>query len=247
MLFPDLKAALDPVLWAEDTLGFKADPWQAEVLRSDSKRLLLNCSRQAGKSVCACLIALHTAIFQEDSLVLLVSITQRQSAEMLRTAMHAYGLNPSVPSESESALKLELVNGSRIISLPGSEKTIRGYSGVDLLILDEAARIDDDLYQSVRPMLAVSDGRLIALSTPFGTRGWWYEAWRSSEPWMRTEIPADMCPRISKEFLEEEKRTKGSYWFDQEYFCKFLEAQTQVFRREDVDAMFAEKVEVWDL
>ncbi|MCG8456864.1 MAG: hypothetical protein MI919_11335, partial [Holophagales bacterium] len=64
-------------------------------------------------------------------------------------------------------------------------------------------------------MLAVSSGRLLALSTPFGTRGWWYEAWRSDEPWERYEIPAAECPRISPEFLEEERRTMGEWWFRQ--------------------------------
>ena len=35
-------------------------------------------------------------------------------------------------------------------ALPGREGTIRSYSGVDLLILDEASRVPDDLYRSVR-------------------------------------------------------------------------------------------------
>jgi hypothetical protein len=142
---------------------------------------------------------------------------------------------------------LELENGSRIVSLPGKEANVRGYAGVSLMIVDEAARVPDDLYYSVRPMLAVSSGRLIALSTPWGCRGWFYEAWHSPEPWQRWEIPASKCPRISPEFLEEERRVLGSYWYEQEYGCSFLDSQTQVFRREDIDAMFTEKVEVWNL
>jgi len=118
---------------------------------------------------------------------------------------------------------------------------------VSLLIVDEAARVADDLYYSIRPMLAVSSGRLIALSTPWGCRGWFYEAWHSSEPWQHWEIPASKCPRIKPEFLAEERRVVGSYWFNQEYECQFLDSQTQVFRREDVDAMFTEKVEQWAL
>jgi hypothetical protein len=79
--------------------------------------------------------------------------------------------------KDESALRLELRNGSRIVSLPGDETTVRGYSGVRLLVVDEAARVPDDLYFSIRPMLAVSGGRLVCLSTPFGKRGFFYEAW----------------------------------------------------------------------
>lgn len=157
-----------------------------------------------------------------------------------------------MPTEAESALRLELRSptgetGSRIISLPGKEQTIRGYSGVDLLVVDEAARVSDDLYYSVRPMLAVSGGRLIALSTPFGTRGWWYEAWRSDEPWERYEVPATECPRISAEFLEEEQRNMGEWWYRQEYLCEFLDAQTAAFRHEDIQRMFDGEVETWQL
>ena len=39
-------------------------------------------------------------------------------------------------------------------------------------------------------MLAVSKGRLIAMSTPFGARGWWYEAWKSEDTWERYEVLA---------------------------------------------------------
>jgi len=240
-------AALDPAAWCKRSLGLEPDPWQAEVLRSPSKRILLNCSRQSGKSTVTSILAMWTATYHPGSLTLCLSPTLRQSSELFHNVSRFYGIDPAIPSKSESALKLELENGSRIVSLPGQEQTIRGYAGVDLLIVDEAARVKDDLYYSVRPMLAVSNGRLIALSTPWGNRGWFYEAWHSTEAWQKWEIPASKCPRIKPEFLEEEKRVLGSYWYDQEYECQFLDSQTQVFRREDIDAMFSEKVEVWDL
>jgi hypothetical protein len=72
----------------------------------------------------------------------------------------------------EPSLRLELENGSRIVSLPGKQDTVRGFSGVRLLVVDEAARVPGELYFAVRPMLAVSGGRLLALSTPFGTVRW---------------------------------------------------------------------------
>ncbi|MDQ1262637.1 MAG: Terminase-like family protein [Euryarchaeota archaeon] len=247
MLSRDLKAALDPVAWCREALDLEPDPWQAEVLRSDSKRILLNCSRQSGKSTVTSILALHTATYQDESLVLCLSPTLRQSSELFRNVSRFYGVDPAIPSRSESALRLELENGSRIVSLPGKEQNIRGMAKVSLLIVDEAARVPDSLYYSVRPMLAVSNGRLIALSTPFGNRGWWAEAWHSSEAWQKWEIPASKCPRIPAAFLDEEKRVLGSYWFEQEYNCKFLDSQTQVFRREDVDAMFTEKVQEWTI
>ena len=124
---------------------------------------------------------------------------------------------------------------------------VKAFEGVRLLIVDEAARVPDDLYYSVRPMLAVSGGRLIALSTPWGTRGFFYENWAKGEDWERYEVPADQCPRISPEFLAEEQRNIGEFWYRQEYLCEFLDNETRAFRRQGIDRAFNEEVEAWDL
>ena len=97
-----------------------------------------------------------------------------------------------------TAHELELDTGSRVISLPCNPDTIRGYSGVNLLVIDEAALVPDDLYHTVRPMLAVSRGRLALLSTPCGQRGFFYDAWaRGGSDWTRIKVPAQQVPRIS--------------------------------------------------
>jgi len=246
-LASDLATALDPVRLAERA-GLAPDPWQVAVLRSGASRLLLNCSRQSGKSTITAVLAVHVALYEPGALVLLLSPTLRQSQELFRRCLQVYrAADRPVPPEAESALRLELENGSRIVSLPGKEQTVRGLSAVRLLVIDEAARVPNDLYVSVRPMLAVSGGRLVALSTPFGTRGWWYEAWRGNEPWERYEIPATDCPRIPATFLDEERRTLGQFWFEAEYLCRFLDAQSQAFRREDIDRAFSDEVAAWAL
>jgi hypothetical protein len=244
-LSQDLAFALDPVLIARE-VGLDPDAWQQKFLRQPAQRTLLNACRQSGKSTVTGILAAHTALYDPGSLTLLLSPTQRQSHELFRKALDAYRAIPTaIPIVQESALRMELSNGSRIVSLPGKETTVRGFSGVRLLAVDEAARVPDELYYSVRPMLAVSGGRLVALSTPFGTRGWWYEAWRSEESWERFEVPASDCPRISEAFLEEERRSMGDWWYRQEYECTFLDAETQPFGRGDVERAFEEEVEAW--
>lgn len=228
--------------------GLSPDAWQVDVLESRSKRLLLNCCRQSGKSTITAVSAVHTALTTPRALVLLVSPTLRQSGELFRKALAVYrAAGRPVAPDSETALTLSLANGARIVSLPGKEGTVRGYSGATLIAIDEASRVPSDLYLSLRPMLAVSGGRLMALSTPFGTRGWWYEAWRGTEAWQRILITAEQCPRISPEFLAEEERTLGPWWYRQEYFGEFQDAQSQVFTRAEIDAAFAEEVEPWVL
>jgi hypothetical protein len=162
--------------------------------------------------------------------------------------MHFYHSLPNAPAvEQESALRVELVNGSRIVALPGKEQTIRGYAGVDLLVIDEAARVPDALYYSVRPMLAVSGGRLIALSTPFGKRGFFHQEWTAGgSDWHRTKITAYDVPRISAEFLEEERRALGDWWFRQEYMVEFVETVDQVFSHDLIlEAMSADVHPLW--
>jgi hypothetical protein len=247
MLARDLVLALDPVEMVRES-SLEPDPWQAKALRSRAPRILLNCSRQAGKSTVTAALAVHTALYEPGALALLLSPSLRQSQELFRKALEIYhSLDHPVPMEAESALRFELENGSRIVSLPGKQQTVRGFSGVRLLAIDEAAQVPDELYFSARPMLAVSGGRLVALSTPFGNRGWWFEAWRSEEPWERYEVSAIDCPRISEEFLDEERRTLGEWWFRQEYECHFMDAETQPFVRDDVERAFEEEVEPWAL
>jgi hypothetical protein len=222
--------------------GLTPDPWQAELLRAPSPRTLLLCSRQSGKSAVAGALALQTALLEPPALVLLLSPTERQSGELFKDKLLPLytALGRPVPATQQTQLTLTLANGSRVISLPGQEGTIRGYSGAALLVIDEAARVPDALYSSVRPMLAVSKGRLLALSTPFGKRGWFYEAWSNrNRAWKRVRITAEQCPRISPEFLAEERQSLGDRWFRQEYGCSFEDVVDAVFLQEDIDAAFA--------
>jgi hypothetical protein len=225
----DLARALDPALLMADA-GQVPDEWQRQVLRSESKRLLLLCSRQSGKSTVTAALALHQAIYQPASLILLLSPSQRQSAELFKKVLDVWrAVDASVAPENESALRLELSNGSCIVSLPGKEETVRGYSGAKLLVIDEASRVADSLYYSVRPMLAVSGGKLVCMTTPFGKRGFFHQEWTEGQGREKVLITADQCPRISKEFLAEERRTLGEWWFKQKYLCEFVDTIDQVF------------------
>jgi hypothetical protein len=238
----DLRLALDrsAFAWA---LGLEPDPWQEQLLRSGSDRVLLNCCRQSGKSTMTGLIALHRALYHPGSLILCLAPALRQSQELFGKVLSFYrDLGRPVLPQAERKLSLELENGSRIVTLPGSEKTIRGFSGAALLILDEAARVADELYFAVRPMLAVSGGALIMLSTPYGKRGVFYEEWTGGHGWERYEVPASQCPRISEAFLEEERRVLPSWVFRQEYECSFEETEDQVFTTEMVEQAVTSEV-----
>jgi hypothetical protein len=211
--------------------GQMPDPWQRDVLRSRDRQLLLNCSRQAGKSSVVAALALHTALFTPGgALVLIVTPTLRQSQELLRKVREDHLALGSPGNVVRGSLdRLEMGNGSRVLGLPGREGTIRSFGGVRLLVLDEAARIPDSLYRSVRPMLAVSRGRLVALSTPWGCRGWFYREWYGPARWRRFHIPWRQCPRITPEFIAEERLALGDDWVRQEYEGDFLAMAGRVY------------------
>lgn len=245
----DLALALDAALFAQ-RCGLDPDPWQADVLRSTSGRLILNCARQTGKSTTAAQLALWTAIYQGPRLILLLSPTLRQSSELFRKVAASFASlgQDAPPTSAETLLRLELANGSRIISLPGKEETIRGYSGVDLLIVDEAARTPSGLYQACRPMLATSGGRIVLLSTPCGRRGFFFEEWTKGAGWERVKVTAYDCPRISDEWLEEEKATLGPLVFSEEYLCEFQDAAWALWPTEYLDQLFNDPtVREWDI
>jgi hypothetical protein len=237
MIASDLACALDPVVLAERA-GITPDDWQAEVLRSGSKRRLLLCCRQSGKSTTTATLALHRALYRPGALVLMLSPSLRQSGELFKKATGLYRtLNRPVPAESETALTLTLTNGSRIVSLPGQEATVRGYSGASLIIEDEASRVDDPLYEAIRPMLATSDGDLVLLSTPFGQRGHFWNAWENGgDTWERTRVTAHDCPRIPAAFLEEERRQMGDLAYRSEYLVEFCDTEENAFNSEHIAA-----------
>lgn len=235
----DIARALDPVLLMRD-IGLEPDPWQVRALRSRSDRLLLLASRQSGKSTVTSCIALHEALYVPGSTTLLFAPVERQSEELFRKVMAAYQrLGRPIPARKELALSLELDNGSRIVALPGKEANIRSFSSVNLAIIDEAARVPDALILGVSPMLAISRGRLLMLTTPFGRRGIFFDAWESNDPaWERIRAVASECPRYDPEFLERERRLHGRY-FAQEYESEFIAAEGQLFSPESIEAMYA--------
>jgi hypothetical protein len=231
--------------WVRQNLGFQPDVKQARVLRSSIRRGLLNCTRQWGKSTVTAAKAVHQAQTRPNSLTLVVSPSARQSGEFVRKAAEfVRRLKLKPVGDGDNAISLEFPNGSRIVGLPGTEGTVRGFSAVSLLLVDEAARVSEEMYKAIRPMLAVSSGALWLMSTPFGKRGFFYEAWQGGDPeWERIRVTAYECARIERGFLEEERKAMGERWFRQEYLCEFVDEVSGVFGRDLVARAMREDVE----
>jgi hypothetical protein len=226
--------------------GMTPDPWQRRVLESVSPRLLICAARQFGKSRVVGALVARTAIVQSPALILILSRALRQSKEFFRkhvlNTLHRLDW-PVPPRKQPGATSMELANGSEVIALPSKSETVVGYSGVALLVIDEGARVPDELYHFLKPMLAVSRGRVVALSTPHGKQGWFWEQWEQGVGWERHFAAAppagDGCPRHTPEFLAEELREKGPRLFGQEYLGQFNSVIDDYFPEDAIRAAVA--------
>ena len=253
---------LDASVFAIEKLGMIPDPWQETALTSEKRRQIYNCCRQSGKTQVAAIKALHTALYYPDSLSLLLSPSLRQSNELFRRIKQFYRMlqkPPRLLEDTQSFLTVE--GGGRILSLPGTEETVRGFAAPDLIVIDEDAKVSDTLFQSVTPMQATNpQGKLLLMSTPYGKHGHFWRIWDAGPEtiWLKLMITADECPRISAAFLEEQRQILTEEWFLQEYYCKFLDLEGSLFSGDDIQAAFedaeiepfdedwlSEEVEIW--
>jgi len=255
-IFRDLARALDPLQLMRD-LRLQPDPWQARLIESDARRILVRCGRQVGKSTAVRCVAMNTAMNAPGSLSLIVAPSQRQSVEQLRGITTSFwqlgnaikegvpdGPDPDLLSEDDvSKLKIELKNGSRILALPGSGATIRGYASVNLIVVEECGHVPDSLLAAIRPMTAVSRGHIVALGTPNGKIGWMWNTWISHQKWDRYHVPSSACSRITKEFLREELEAMGPLLYSQEYDAEFIDATTSVFSNSLIQGVLVSDVD----
>ena len=244
MMAADISRALDPVLLAQDA-GVTLDDWQAAFISNIPRRAILNCSRQGGKSTAVALAALHTALFQPGALVVIFSPTQRQSSMLNRKILKYHHRLSGVPRiRMENSQRVEFDNSSQCLVMPGTEKTVRGISGPDMLIIDEAARVEDPLFFACAPMLSTKpNGKFILLSTPAGRRGEFFRLYHEAgNDWHRVRVPATDCPRITQAHLDEQLRDLGPAQFAAEYLCEFVDHNVSAFTNHTIEGAFSSSV-----
>jgi hypothetical protein len=235
----DFLFCADPVLRVNETfnLGFSLDPVQEKIIQDTSTRIIVNCTRQWGKTTTVAAKAAAEALaMDKPGLILIVAPVERQARELfrkIRTSLR-YALGTSEKWPEDNKTSLELPNGARIVAVPAKGENIRGYTNPYLIIMDEAAFIPDEDYRSVRPMLS-HGARLILMSTPFGKRGFFYETWKHQDKrWNKYSVTAEQCSHIGADFLDEERIALGPIWYRQEYCCEFLDNVNSYF---DMDAV----------
>jgi cytochrome c-type biogenesis protein CcmE len=221
------------------SVGIEPDPWQIAVLASDHPRKILCCGRQTGKSTVGAVLAVHKALTVPGSTVLVVAPGERQAKLLFSNARRLYEqAGHPLPAHSHRRTGLELANGSIIEALPAVERTTRGYS-VDLLIVDEAAAVADMDYHGILPALIATQGEQVLLSTPRGKRGFFHEIWQSADDWQRMMVRSDEVVRIRPADLEVFRATMPEQFFQQEFYCEWLDTEGSLFSYDDIQAALA--------
>ena len=218
------------------SMGIEPDPWQIEVLASDHPRKILCCGRQTGKSTVGAVLAVHKALTRPGSTVLVVAPGERQAKLLFSKARRlCEQAGHPLPAHSHRRTGLELANGSVVEALPAVERTTRGYS-VDLLIVDEAAAVADMDYHGILPSLIATQGEQVLLSTPRGKRGFFHELWHSADDWQRVMVRSDEVGRIRPADLEVFRSTMPEQFFQQEFYCEWLDTEGSLFSYDDIES-----------
>lgn len=208
--------------------------YQKEVISAylDHKEIVMNTSRQAGKTSAATVIILHFALFNKNKDIAILANKGSQAREILSRIQMAYEYLPEflkggVEEWNKGSVKFE--NGSKIVAAASSSTAIRGNSKA-MVYIDETAFVPnwDEFSASVLPVLSSGkESRLILTSTPCGlnhfydycegakngTNGFWY-----------IEVPWDKVPGRDETWKQ---KTLAILKFDQqkfdvEYCCEFV-------------------------
>jgi len=210
----------------------KLDTWQQEVLETKGN-IALRSGRQVGKSTIISIKSGKFAVENPNKTILVISAVERQALllfEKILSYIHAnHKQYIRTGKHKPTKHKIELKNGSVIHCLPTGESGygIRGFT-IDMLIADEAAFINEDVWQAVTPMLAVTKGDIILLSTPFGREGYFARCF-NDPTFKKFHISSEECPRIDKEFLKQEKARMSQLQYNQEYLGEFVDELMQLF------------------
>lgn len=242
----DLAAALSPAATMRRAFGIAPEPWQRDLVGTERRRVLVLAARQVGKSLSTCGRALHRMVYESPCLVLCVAPTQRQSGEWfykLRQGYRTLGRPVRVLAENESELRL--ANGSRVVALPGSDQTVRSFSSVDVLVVDEASWVDEATWSAVLPMVALG-GQVIACTTPGGTQGEFYRLWtEGGEGWQRFKVTCWDSGQYPPERIAQRRGELSPRRFQSELECDFQAGASNLFAGADIAAAFAHEPSPW--
>jgi phage FluMu gp28-like protein len=224
---------LDIEKFSAAILNFKSFPYQIPFLKDKNKRISVRSGRQIGKSTITAIKSTYRAFTIPNEQILILSPSQRQSS-LLFTKIANFAKSSLISSfvEKQTMTNITFLNGSQIYVVPAGFQgtSIRGFSPT-LIIMDEAAFVDDRVFTALMPSLSATGGDFIMLSTTFGKRGYFYESF-FDESYSKYHIKSEENPLITKEFLAHQRSIMTENDYLQEYEGEFIDESGCYFPRE---------------
>lgn len=227
------------------TINFDLYPFQAKTLQQFAEHdfnIILK-SRQMGISTLVAAYSLWLMVFHKDKNVMIISIKQDVSKEIVSKVRFANDNLPSwlkVECKEDNRLSLKLANGSQIAALSSAVNTGRS-AALSLLIIDEAAFIEkcEEIWAAAQPTLSLG-GKCIILSTPFGVGNFFHKMWIQAEEennkFFPIKLPWNLHPERDESWRKEQDRVSENLKkTSQELDCNFLSSGATVIDLELID------------
>jgi Terminase large subunit, T4likevirus-type, N-terminal len=241
---PDLRRARSDLRTFSEAVESALEPWQANALNLTARTTVIVAGRQVGKSRSLSVAALHWAYSRPNQTVLVISAGEDASRRLLAQAAAIAIRSPLLSGSvvDENASKLVLSNGSEILSVPASERAVRGLS-VDLLLVDEAAQVDDDLLlgAAIPTTAARPDARIVLAGSPGAAEGAFYEMAEQGEQGGEHVVThrwhLQDATWIGGHVIDAARSALAPAQFEREYLGRFADvgAEERVIPREWID------------
>ena len=222
----------------------KLDHWQQQVLDTEGN-MVLRSGRQVGKSFIIAKKAANYALNTPNKLIMVIAFTEKQALLLFSKILNNID-KKKIAKPNPTKHVIHLKNGSTIHCYAAGDTGfgIMGFT-IDLLIADEAAWIKEEVWNSITPALAVTNGTIWLLSTPFLSKGYYFDCFNDPN-FTSFHQSSEDCPRITKEFLERMKIRFSKSKYKQMYLGEFVDDAYRVFGDKWIDKVCTQEIKNYD-
>lgn len=208
--------------------------WQLDVYNyfndKPSDITVIKAKRQIGKSILAEILLLKYSLEKNRSISCIVEPTLNQSRRVFKEIITMMNGSNTITSANASLLTIDFVNGSQLLFKSAEqEEGLRGMSISGLLVIDEGAFIQDDIYEILFPTVDAHKAPILILSTPLFKSGYFYNLYTSETTTSFDWSTYDTSVFLSNEKLREYERTLSPLKFRSEYLGLFIDEGGFVF------------------
>ena len=200
------------------------------------RMFVVKSKRQVGKTTMAENILLECAINHKATLSVLVEPTLDQCRRVYKEIVKAIEETPVLMRKNDSLLEIELRNGSTILFKSAEQRdNLRGFTITGILVIDECAFIQDDVFDILMPSTDVHAAPILLISTPKLKVGAYYRYYMAGlDPAVKNIISIDFNNYdtsflLPPDRLEQYRTMMPKSQFTTEYLGEFLDSDSILF------------------